>query len=155
MLELDLATVMPSVAGPRRPQDRVELRGVKQSFRSAMVGCVQEGGGRKRHAPAGPVVGGGAGVAAGENRRRKWGRGGGGHLTKHLHDDMADDAAVICSLDDQWVKLTHGDVTIAAITSCTNTSNPSVMVAAGLLAKEGGREAGCGAAVCENVAGAG
>ena len=49
LLELDLATVMPSVAGPRRPQDRVDLRGVKQSFRSTLVGCLQERSRRKRH----------------------------------------------------------------------------------------------------------
>ena len=48
-------------------------------------------------------------------------------------------SATMC-LDDQWVKLTHGDVVIAAITSCTNTSNPSVMVAAGLAGEESGGE---------------
>ncbi len=54
---------------------------------------------------------------------------------EHLKDDTAKEAALV-SVDNQWIKLTHGDVTIAAITSCTNTSNPSVMVAAGLLAKK-------------------
>jgi aconitase A len=53
-------------------------------------------------------------------------------------------------VDDQWVKLTHGDVVIAAITSCTNTSNPSVMVAAGLAGEEGGGEGIEGPAVCED-----
>jgi aconitate hydratase len=90
VLELDLATVMPSVAGPRRPQDRVDLRGVKQSFRSAFADVFKKEAGQSTPSPA----------------------------------------------DDPWAKLTHGDVAIAAITSCTNTSNPSVMVAAGLLAKK-------------------
>src|SRR5205823_7994472 len=52
---------------------------------------------------------------------------------EHLSDTKSTTVAV---MEDQWVKLTHGDVVIAAITSCTNTSNPSVMVAAGLLAKK-------------------
>ena len=54
-------------------------------------------------------------------------------MTEHLKDQKTTSMAV---MDDQWVKLTHGDVVIAAITSCTNTSNPSVMLAAGLLAKK-------------------
>jgi aconitate hydratase len=56
-------------------------------------------------------------------------------ITQHLHADVKNDAQRV-EVEDQWVNLTHGDVTIAAITSCTNTSNPSVMVAAGLLAKK-------------------
>ena len=92
-LELDLATVKPSVAGPRRPQDRLELGNVKKSFRGALVEAFKK--------PA-------AEAAA-------------AHLTRTNGNGMA---------------LAHGDVVIAAITSCTNTSNPSVMVAAGLLAKK-------------------
>ena len=124
-LELDLATVMPSVAGPRRPQDRVDLRGVKQSFRSTMVDVFKKNVGESatprldRWSSEAPVN-----STADE-----------ADTTKHLHDDLKSESAVMV-LDDQWVKLTHGDVTIAAITSCTNTSNPSVMVAAGLLAKK-------------------
>ena len=68
-------------------------------------------------------------------RLGKIGDGDAKRTTEHIHDDIVRDTATMC-LDDQWVKLTHGDVTIAAITSCTNTSNPSVMVAAGLLAKK-------------------
>ena len=56
-------------------------------------------------------------------------------LHEDLKDDIKNDAAVAV-LGDGWVKLRHGDVVIAAITSCTNTSNPSVMVAAGLVAKK-------------------
>src|SRR5205807_7045586 len=54
-------------------------------------------------------------------------------VTEHAKDRKDSAVAV---MEDQWVKMTHGDVVIAAITSCTNTSNPSVMVAAGLLAKK-------------------
>jgi aconitate hydratase len=92
-LELDLATVRPSVAGPSRPQDRVELPAVKSSFRAALVKTFKKTG----DDPAIP------------------------RLQRNNGNAMA---------------LAHGDVVIAAITSCTNTSNPSVMVAAGLLAKK-------------------
>jgi aconitate hydratase len=97
ILELDLGTVTPSLAGPKRPQDRVELPNVKKSFRAAFKDAlvVKSDGAPGRHGEEG-------GVAVAE----------------------AVDA-----------KLRNGDVVIAAITSCTNTSNPSVMVAAGLLAK--------------------
>ena len=96
LLELDLATVEPSMAGPRRPQDRVALGGVKQNFRTAY-------------------------------KERFEGADGGAVATKA--------PAVTVALDGEEVELTHGAVAIAAITSCTNTSNPSVMIGAGLLAK--------------------
>jgi aconitate hydratase len=109
-LELDLATVEPSLAGPRRPQDRVPLHGSKAAFESALKE-LQASRPAKKPAPVGlPVIesnGSGAGAAA----------------TATL--DLAATAPV-----------TNGSVVIAAITSCTNTSNPSVMVAAGLLAKK-------------------
>jgi aconitate hydratase len=131
-LELDLATVTACVAGPRRPQDRVELRSVKQSFRSALVDVFKKDVGESatprldRWSAEGPVT-----PAVGDPSD-----GGAEAATiEHLKDSTAKQAANV-SVDDQWVKLTHGDVTIAAITSCTNTSNPSVMVAAGLLAKK-------------------
>ena len=113
-LDLDLATIEPSVAGPKRPQDRVPLPGVWQSFVEAFrdrmepdadptdVGrLLAEGGQPLEGAPPGDEV---APGRAGER--------------------IADEA-----------RLGHGSVVIAAITSCTNTSNPSVMVAAGLLAR--------------------
>jgi len=127
-LELDLGTVLPSVAGPRRPQDRVELRGVKQTFRSALVDIFKKEVGESAtprldrwssEAPVNSTMDNGKEAA----------------ITEHLHGDLKDDSAVV-TMQDRWMKLTHGDVTIAAITSCTNTSNPSVMVAAGLLAKK-------------------
>ncbi|HLW96237.1 MAG TPA: aconitate hydratase AcnA [Solirubrobacteraceae bacterium] len=89
-LELDLGAVEPSLAGPRRPQDRVPLHSSRERFREALATFVTDD-------DAGPNGRGGAAVATRE--------------------------------------LCHGDVVIAAITSCTNTSNPAVMVAAGLLAR--------------------
>ncbi|MFN0057963.1 MAG: aconitate hydratase AcnA [Planctomycetota bacterium] len=92
-LELDLGRVEPSLAGPKRPQDRVRLADMKSRWRKALAGEYQKGG------------------AAGTT-------------TLPVHDNGA-------SYD-----LGHGRVVIAAITSCTNTSNPSVMIGAGLVAKK-------------------
>jgi aconitate hydratase len=126
VLELDMGTVLPSVAGPRRPQDRVELRALKTSFESALVDYYKKAVGE----PATPrldrwsaegVVSSGDDEAAAAT-------------TEHLKDAPASAVAVLNG--GRSVQLTHGDVAIAAITSCTNTSNPSVMVAAGLLAKK-------------------
>jgi len=130
-LELDLGTVVPSVAGPRRPQDRTELRGVKQAFESALVDTFKKSVGQAatprldRWSAEAPSHGSGNG-ADGEDARAA-------ATSEHIKDEMGSAVAV---LDDRWVKLTHGDVVIAAITSCTNTSNPSVMIAAGLVAKK-------------------
>jgi aconitate hydratase len=130
-LELDLRTVMPSVAGPRRPQDRVELRSVKQSFESALVDVFKKSVGEAatprldRWSAEAPVRGNGNGSDKTDAIEAA--------TSAHLRD-VKDSAVAV--LDDQWVKMTHGDVVIAAITSCTNTSNPSVMIAAGLVAKK-------------------
>jgi aconitate hydratase len=107
LLELDLDTVEPSLAGPRRPQDRVALSGVKESFRSAYANKFDEAGIHTLE-----DNGGGVAVATAPARPTI-------HVHEHSHEH-----------------LDHGSVVIAAITSCTNTSNPSVMVAAGLLAKK-------------------
>ena len=103
-LGLDLATVEPSLAGPRRPQDRVPLSGVKDSFLGQLPQLSTRGGGL-------PVLDGNG-------------------------DD--DDAPAADDAGDagEPAGITDGSVVIAAITSCTNTSNPSVMLAAGLLAKK-------------------
>ncbi len=90
-LELDLGTILPSMAGPKRPQDRVLLKDVSASFKAELTQ--------------------GLGVPANE-------------------------ANVSVAVEGKNYELTHGDVVIAAITSCTNTSNPSVMVAAGLVARK-------------------
>ncbi len=104
-LALDLSTVEPSLAGPRRPQDRVALGAVASSFAQELATMLAAP--RKKTAAL-PVVAGGA-VAVAEP---------------------------ISTQDPIGRALDHGSVVIAAITSCTNTSNPSVMVAAGLVAKK-------------------
>jgi aconitate hydratase len=109
VLALDLATVEPSLAGPKRPQDRISLRAVASSFRGQLEGLM----GVAARSSSLPVAGGGAAVAA-----------------------APASAGVRTSLGGVDFELEHGAVVIAAITSCTNTSNPSVMVAAGLLAKK-------------------
>jgi aconitate hydratase len=139
LLELDLGDVVPSLAGPKRPQDRVPLDEAKESFLEAMCefdaeAAGQMGNGRdeaieesfpasdppaedhddERGRPR-PAVS-GASVAAAEK-------------------SMTDDAIAVKLADGTEFDLDHGRVVIAAITSCTNTSNPSVMVAAGLLAR--------------------
>jgi aconitate hydratase len=97
VVELDLSTVQPSLAGPKRPQDRILLSDMKRKYRETLL------------APAGPQ-----GVG--------------------LKEEMLGKTAVIAS--DSKVEIGHGAVVIAAITSCTNTSNPQVMMGAGLLAKK-------------------
>jgi aconitate hydratase len=127
-LELDLRTVMPSIAGPRRPQDRVELRSVKQAFRSALVDVFKKNVGESatprldRWSAEGPVLPG-----RNEEDARE------ADTAKHIG---AQKDSAVAMMEHGHVSLTHGDVVIAAITSCTNTSNPSVMIAAGLLAKK-------------------
>src|SRR5262249_54710849 len=100
-LELDLGNVEPSLAGPKRPQDRVALGQVKQWFAKELPGLLSKAK-SKAGAAASADIGSSVKVALGKE-------------TAELH---------------------HGSVVIAAITSCTNTSNPSVMLAAGLLAKK-------------------
>ena len=95
VVELDLSTVVPSVAGPKRPQDRIELQNLKSSFVGSFSKPVTENGFGKK----------------------------------------AEDFASV-SAEVSGSKIGHGSVLIAAITSCTNTSNPTVMLAAGLLAKK-------------------
>ena len=90
-LELDLASVVPSIAGPRRPQDRVPLSESKRSFKEALPSLLKSG---------------------------------------------APDRAVDVQMNGDRIQLRHGSVVISAITSCTNTSNPSVLIGAGLLAKK-------------------
>ena len=95
-LSLDLSSVEPSLAGPKRPQDRVDLSAMKSHWRTSL------------NAPV-------------------------GHQGHGIDSSRNNDSAPIEGRD---CDLKHGDIVIAAITSCTNTSNPSVMVAAGLLARK-------------------
>jgi aconitate hydratase len=101
-IELDLADIRPAIAGPKRPQDRIELDQVKETFRSLLAKPVAQGGYDKPQGSLGIRYPLGAGGKSAEGQR----------------------------------DLGHGDVVIAAITSCTNTSNPSVMLASGLLARK-------------------
>lgn len=98
VIELDLSTVVTSLAGPKRPQDRIELPRVKEEFEKALTN---------------PIGNHGFGLA---------------------ETDL--DRTVSINYKDEDIALSHGSVLIAAITSCTNTSNPYVLMAAGLLAKK-------------------
>jgi aconitate hydratase len=135
-LELDLSTVTPSVAGPRRPQDRVEVRSVKQSFRSALSDVFKKDVGTSsiprldRWSAEAPVTPLEVTPATGRNEDEREAA-----VTSHLGNGNDKDAATV-TMAGKSFKLMHGDVVIAAITSCTNTSNPSVMVAAGLVAQK-------------------
>lgn len=123
-LELDLAEVEPSLAGPKRPQDRVLLSEAKDSFQKALKLMLD---GRPQQAA---VVNSGAANDI-KSEQRLEGEGGG---TAVGVEDPQAPAAHYRPLRAGYI--THGSVVIAAITSCTNTSNPSVMLAAGLLAKK-------------------
>ena len=139
MLELDLGEVVPSIAGPKRPQDRVPLAQAKEAFLEAMRG-VRPGGGRaarqrprrgdRRVLPGLRPAGRGPRrrarqTAAGAQRQRRWRR----------LERGSGDAIEVTLGDGTTFELDHGRVVIAAITCCTNTSNPSVMIGAGLLAR--------------------
>ncbi len=97
-LELDLASVVPSLAGPKRPQDRVALTKMKDAFRKALTAPIKDRG-------------------------------------YELSGDSLNRESIFGTNGDEQ-KMKHGAVVIAAITSCTNTSNPSVLIAAGLVAKK-------------------
>jgi aconitate hydratase len=118
-LELDLGTVEPALAGPRRPQDRVRLSEVKPSFLHELDSLLA---GVRKGKPAA------AAAAAAMSSE------GGGVALAEVEPVAA--VGVETELDGQRFSLHNGSVVIAAITSCTNTSNPSVMVGAGLLAKK-------------------
>ena len=121
-LELDLATVEPSLAGPKRPQDRVPLHDAKAVVAEGAQGRCSTAGRRRRRSPSDNDV---------KSEQRLEGEGGGG--TAVGAEDPTPAAAQHRSAR---ATIDHGSVVIAAITSCTNTSNPSVMIAAGLLAKK-------------------
>ena len=134
-IELDLGTVLPSVAGPKRPQDRIELPKLKNEFIAAFSKPVTENGfgmkaeelSRSVHVSAGGEIHPGGGSTTNGNAHRSEREMSGEHPT-------ADPIHAKAPRLDGNVR--NGSVLIAAITSCTNTSNPSVMLAAGLLAKK-------------------
>ncbi len=130
-LALDLGDVVPSIAGPKRPQDRVALVDAKENFDQALRGYLPEACDMHDEAvdetfPASDPV------AIGEAESHvAWPR------TEPAPTVVVESSAVDVTLaDGTKTSLRHGDVVIAAITSCTNTSNPSVMIGAGLLAKK-------------------
>jgi aconitate hydratase len=147
-LELDLSTVEPSLAGPKRPQDRVPLKTAKQGFRDALADLVGNQPAESDRKPGVPPQDEGAGVAAGdEGSAESFPASDPPSQTAHdgsakpagpRHDHAGDRATnpQRITLDGEQVEIDHGAVVVAAITSCTNTSNPSVMVGAALLAKK-------------------
>ena len=134
VVELDLSSVEPSLAGPRRPQDRVPLAAAKQSFLEALESFgVDYGNGHDEAAaesfPASdPPADGRPGSVVSSSRVDG---GDGGSVAVAVEP-----RTVPVRMDEHEFELDHGSVVIAAITSCTNTSNPQVMVGAGLLAKK-------------------
>jgi aconitate hydratase len=123
-LSLDLATVVPSVAGPRRPQDRIPLSRIKQAFQEALPGLLPTNAALPSQKGAANAVDG-----SGTDKIGVWGEGSGAAAASQ------EAAATSPMPASTGHRIDHGSVVIAAITSCTNTSNPSVMIAAGLLAK--------------------
>ncbi len=114
-LELDMSTVEAALAGPKRPQDRIDLSGMKDQWHYDLAETFH------KSAPAGPGT-----VEEMVDE--------GGPVLGQPYPDAVDDALV--EYDGETFRLKHGAVTIAAITSCTNTSNPDVMVGAGLVARK-------------------
>lgn len=129
-LELDLSTVEPSLAGPKRPQDRVLLQEAKAAWEKALAVMLENPPTATAKAKSLPIVT--AGTSDAKSEMRLEGEGGGGTAVG-VEDPTAPSAAFRGLRNGH---LTHGSVVIAAITSCTNTSNPSVMIAAGLVAKK-------------------
>ncbi|MFJ2029816.1 aconitate hydratase AcnA [Streptosporangium sp. NPDC087985] len=127
-IELDLATVVPSIAGPKRPQDRIALSEAKSAWRAAVkdyaptvLGPVDESSDESFPASDSPAISHG-------------GIGDGPHPA-HLNGDRPRKPVQVTLADGTSFEIDHGVVTIAAITSCTNTSNPYVMMGAALLAR--------------------
>ncbi|GAB3592667.1 aconitate hydratase AcnA [Angustibacter peucedani] len=126
-LELDLSTVVPSIAGPKRPQDRVALSEAKANFREVLPAYVSAREGDQTLGDSFPA----SDPPTPDSHQPENGA--------PAHDGDAStrpSRPTSVSLDGQDVEIDHGAVAIASITSCTNTSNPSVMVGAGLLAKK-------------------
>ena len=156
VVELDLNSIEPSLAGPKRPQDRVPLSGMKENFNALFSKSVAENGFNqsaenleRRYITdladlsgnvCVPIAGGGLqdqeSAPAGNGTQSK------SNTSTVTEIEMMDNhptPSVRCETSGEMMpalQLRHGDVLIAAITSCTNTSNPSVMLAAGLLAKK-------------------
>ncbi|MEM1060217.1 MAG: aconitate hydratase, partial [Verrucomicrobiota bacterium] len=146
-LDLDLGDVVPGVAGPKRPQDRIQLPVLGEKFRNLLTTSISDGGygletdkikcvaAIESGGPTEADFGGGATETISNETAREMG------INPTSVDEMAGNRPTPDPVYDYEpprgeVKICHGSVLIAAITSCTNTSNPSVMLAAGLLAKK-------------------
>ncbi|MGI8458855.1 MAG: aconitate hydratase [Propionibacteriaceae bacterium] len=130
-LELDLGEVVPSIAGPKRPQDRVVLAHAKEGFREALRDYVDEESDGYDEAVEESFPASDTPSSGGTDRA----------AAPHAYGEHGSDIGrpskkTTITLDGQEVEIDHGAVTIAAITSCTNTSNPSVMIGAALVAKK-------------------
>ncbi len=112
VLDLDLASIVPALAGPKRPQDRINLDNLANKFSELFTAAVADGGYGKSADDAGKSF----------------------SATANASGNLPIYGQKIASAT--AVEIKHGDVLIAAITSCTNTSNPSVMLAAGIVAKK-------------------
>ncbi len=119
LLTLDLATVEPSLAGPKRPQDRVVLSQAAESFHQSLPSLIKP---KAKAAAAAPTT----------TNDLRWEQEGGSPAAIGVEDPNVQEHVP----PDVKSALKHGSVVIAAITSCTNTSNPSVLIGAGLLAKK-------------------
>jgi aconitate hydratase len=137
-IELDLGSVVPSLAGPKRPQDRVSLSEAQSSFRQALEDYVpsngaqsdaQDEGVAESYPASDPPANGSPGhdAPSGDEQRAP--------ARASAQTLAGPRASVSVTLNGESFELEHGHVVIAAITSCTNTSNPSVMVGAGILAR--------------------
>ena len=155
IIELDLSTIVPAVAGPKRPQDRIELTNLKEKFTELFTASVAEGGyGKTAEDLEKQVM-----VVVGSDIHTT-ATGGGGQIHSTMPAPVRKDVSEINTStwtetemvnnrptpdrveaptqfkEQATIAVAHGDVLIAAITSCTNTSNPAVMLAAGILAKK-------------------
>ncbi len=135
-LELDLSTVVPSIAGPKRPQDRVAVTEAKEQFRNDLKNYVVNGNRIEKSSvdqelrdsfPA-------SDAPSHDAHEESESAGRPSHSAARVNGDRASNPATV-TLDGAEVTIDHGHVVIASITSCTNTSNPSVMMAAAMLAK--------------------
>jgi aconitate hydratase len=151
-LALDLSTIRPSVAGPKRPQDRIELDVLKPTFVNMLQAEQPNGYGKTASEVQRKVqtlVGVARGAEVGGGGQQEMGSVPSARDTRNTSElteyemvnnrptpDRVEAEAIAAEMPTAVAELQHGDVLIAAITSCTNTSNPSVMLAAGLLAKK-------------------
>jgi aconitate hydratase len=134
LLELDLATIEPSLAGPRRPQDRVPMQNLGRVFRQTYADrFAAERANATTENSVMRYAGEGGGHSDLVTQHKDLGNNLASHGNGRRHNGHLKDVPV--QMGDARLHMTDGSVAIAAITSCTNTSNPSVMIAAGLLAK--------------------